>query len=124
MLVINYLTPMHFMFGSLIYVFLTELTQLIMPKKKPDEPYQSKINLLNFLAYISSFIGFMIYLEIIELNFCKLNYNLRKYISERSTKDIYEDNSTESIISDNDNNEGYYIITNNVELPFYSLFST
>ena len=50
MLVINYLTPMHFMFGSLIYVFLTELTQLIMPKKKPDEPYQSKINLLNFLA--------------------------------------------------------------------------
>jgi hypothetical protein len=121
MLVINYLTPMHFMFGSLIYVFLNDLTQLIIPKKDGEEE-QPEINLLNFLAYICSFIGFMIYLEIIELNFCKLNYNLRKYISERSTKDIYEDDVNESIITDNDNdndnNEGNSTIRNKVELSF------
>ena len=119
MLVINYLTPMHFMFGSLIYVFLNDLTQLIIPKKDGEEE-QPEINLLNFLAYICSFIGFMIYLEIIELNFCKLNYNLRKYISERSIKDIYEDDVNESIISDNDNdnNEGNSTIRNKVELSF------
>jgi nucleoside permease NupC len=108
------------MFGSLIYVFLSNVTQIIISKvsQRKEEPYQYNINILNVLAFFCSFIGFMIYLEIIELNFCKLNYNLRKHINERSIKDIYEDNSTESIISDNDNNEGYYIITNNVELPF------
>ena len=54
-------------------------------------------NIANLSPFIFSFIGFMIYLEIIELNFCKLNYNLRKYINERSIKDTYEDSATESI---------------------------
>ena len=40
----------------------------------------------------------MIYLEIIELNFCNLNHNLKKYINDRSIKDTYEDEANESII--------------------------
>ena len=39
----------------------------------------------------------MIYLEIIELNFCNLNYNLRKYINKRSIEDIYEDDNESNI---------------------------
>ena len=39
----------------------------------------------------------MIYLEIIELNFCNLNYNLRKYINIRSVEDIYEDDNESNI---------------------------
>ena len=44
----------------------------------------------------------MIYLEIIELNFCNLNYNLRKYINKRSVEDIYEDNIDESTIRESE----------------------
>ena len=43
-------------------------------------------------------IGFFIYLEIIELNFCKLNYNIRKKIIERSIEDSNTD------IDEDDNN--------------------
>ena len=31
----------------------------------------------------------MVYLEIIELNFCKLNYNLRRKISDRASIEKY-----------------------------------
>jgi len=117
MLVIKYLTPMHFLFGSLIYLFLTEITQLIKPKND-DESYLPSITILNIIAFVCTFIGFMIYLEIIELNFCKLNYNLRKYINERSIKDTYEDSATESIIDDGDSYERNSSLTNSVELPY------
>ena len=55
-------------------------------------------NIANLSPFICSVIGFMIYLEIIELNFCKLNYNLIKYIKERSNREIYENSRNESII--------------------------
>ena len=32
--------------------------------------------------------GFLIYLEIIELGFCELNYNLKKYIEKRRAEEI------------------------------------
>jgi hypothetical protein len=115
-LVIKSLTPMHFMFGSLIYVFLSNVTQIIISKvsQRKEEPYQYNINILNVLAFFCSFIGFMIYLEIIELNFCKLNYNLRKYIYIRSIKDTYDDAASESIISENDSYEKRSTIRNSI----------
>ena len=117
-LVINYLTPVHFMFGSLIYLFLNELTQLIISliKKNTEEKYQYNINILNLSSFICSFIGFVIYLEIIELNFCNLNYNLRKKIKERSIIDTYEDDMSESIISD-ENSERSKSIKIKIEFP-------
>ena len=132
MLVINSLTPMHFMFSSLIYLFVIELGDLIRIIKKKNSDinnedeainkesieYLYSINLFNISAYICSLIGFMIYLEIIELNFCKLTYNLRKYINERSIKDTYDDDANESIIDDGDNYERNPTIINNFELPF------
>ena len=39
------------------------------------------------IILISS-LGLLVYLEIIELNFCKLNYNLRENIIERSIKEF------------------------------------
>ena len=50
-------------------------------------------------------VGFLIYLEIIELNFCGFNYNLRKNIIDRGMKDI------EEINVDEEQNE--YLIDNN-----------
>ena len=68
-------------------------------------------NIANLSPFICSVIGFMIYLEINELNFCKLNYNLRKYINDRSAKDSNEDNNIESIINDDEESE------ENIEMP-------
>jgi len=116
MLVINYLTSIHFMFSSLIYVFVYELKDLIniMIEKK-----KIFLKVLNISAYIFSLIGFMIYLEIIELNFCKLNHNLIKYIKDRSSKDINVNIIKDSIITDDDDNS-----EKNIELPNNYLFST
>ena len=36
------------------------------------------------IAQIFSFIGTLIYLELIELHFCELDHNLKKYIKERA----------------------------------------
>ena len=130
-LVIKYLTPMHFMFSSLIYLFFNEIRELInilIIKNKgtkdnddnidiKDIPYLLNISLFNILTYIFSLIGFMIYLEIIELNFCNLNFNLRKYINDRSIKDTYEDDVCESIINDEVSFSRSSTITNNIELP-------
>ena len=101
MLIINYLTPMHFIFSSLIYLFLIELIDYIRNNIQTENIF-NKENIAyycDFSAYIFSFIGFMIYLEIIELNFCNLNYNLRKYINKRSDEDIYEYNICETVVS-------------------------
>ena len=103
-LIINYLTPMHFMFSSLIYLFLDEIINFIKEKIITGNFFKNGyLNLFNISAYIFSFIGFMIYLEIIELNFCKLNYNLRKYINERSIKDFKADLFNDSIITESEN---------------------
>ena len=112
-LVINYLTPMHFIFCNLIFLFIASLIDLIW-NIISDFDYKS---LVYISPYFFSFIGFMIYLEIIELNFCKLNYNLRKYINERSLKDIYEDNTNESIISEPEIAQRDSSINDYVEMP-------
>ena len=54
-----------------------------------DEPinYLNARYFLDLSSDFTAFIGFLIYLEIIELNFCGLNENLRKYIIERSKND-------------------------------------
>jgi len=98
-LVIKYLTPMHFSFCNLIYLLLLVITELI--KNKMNNSFY-KNNLFKIAPFIASFIGFLIYLEIIELNFCNLNYNFRKYINIRSIEDVYEDSRDESIISNDE----------------------
>jgi len=118
-LVIKCLTPMHFMFSSLIYLLIMELIFLIQNiisgsgSGSYDVSYQNSISILNIIAYIISLIGFMIYLEIIELNFCKLNYNLRKYINARSLQD------SEIIMNDDRLSRNSSIIINDsLELDF------
>ena len=56
--------------------------------------------ILNFIGDIFGFIIILIYLEILELNFCGLNLNLRKKIIERGLEDLYEDDENED---ENDN---------------------
>ena len=76
-------------------------------------------SILNLLADFFAFIGYLIYVEIIELRFCGLDRNLRKAISERGILDLMdlqfgtfgtftdlgldEDSQEEEEVNDNDN---------------------
>ena len=44
--------------------------------------------LLDISGDITSILGFLVYLEILELNFCKFNYNLRKNIILRGESEL------------------------------------
>ena len=48
------------------------------------EGEDATLHIYNIFAEISSIIGILIYLELIELKFCKLNENLRNNIQSRS----------------------------------------
>jgi len=62
--------------------------------------------ILNSIGNCLIIFGFLIYLEIIELNFYGFNYNLRKNIIQRSMKDIQE-------IIDDDEEQNEFLINNN-----------
>ena len=62
------------------------------------------MQLYNIFAQISALIRIMIYLEFIELKFCKLNQNVKRYIETRSiielnsVKELYDENDNENIL--------------------------
>ena len=109
MLIIKNLTPVHFIFYSSIYYFIIKIIAIFYNKIKISYFFKGKreydgVKLCKYILDISgnfiAIFGFLIYLEIIELGFCKLNYNLRKYIEKRSIDDL-----TQSIGSDSFNEE-------------------
>ena len=96
-LIIKYLTPVHFIFTNSIYFFFIQIILLINNKIRTEYYFtgNNKFTSLKFFKFIFeilgeffSFFGFMIYLELIELNFCGLNYNLKKCIIRRSIQDL------------------------------------
>ena len=46
--------------------------------------------ILDFCSDFFSIIGYLIYLEIIELHFCKFDYNIRRNILERGVLEVDE----------------------------------
>ena len=96
MLIIKYFTPVHLIFSFPVYYF-TQKIVLIINTLIGEKTFFSanRINFieakfsLDFLGDILSSVGFLVYLEIIELNFCELNYNLRRKISDRASIEKY-----------------------------------
>ena len=97
LLIIKNLTPVHMIFYSSLYYFVIKLIAIFHNKIKINYFFKGSgemdnINFCKFILDISgnffAIFGFLIYLEIIELGFCKLNYNLRKFISKRSLDEI------------------------------------
>ena len=87
-LIIKYYTPIHVIFSFPIQFFIEKTFLLIFTAIFfNDELFSKEKQLHKFLLDVSgdiaSIIGFLIYLEIIELNFCGLNYNLKKNIIDR-----------------------------------------
>jgi len=77
-LINKYLSPVHCIFYHSIEQFFNSVINLII-NITLNMDYEKEI-ILNIVGNLLNLIGFLIYLEIIELNFCQLNYNLRKYI--------------------------------------------
>ena len=103
-LIIKYLTPVHFIVLLPIYYFLVEiitgLATIIDQYKDenhgehrpPDDGRLNKIILKLFLGLFIDFLsvlGNLVYLEIIELNFCGCNIDLRKNIIKRGNSESY-----------------------------------
>ena len=107
----KYIQNLSPIFKSFSYPLVFVLEKLIVIYQiNTNEPinYLNARFFLDFSSDLTAFIGFLIYLEIIELNFCGLNINLRKYIIERSIndndskEDIYMEMDAASISDDED----------------------
>ena len=93
-LIIKIDTPIHVIFSFPIQFFIEKtflliFTAIFFLKELFKTKEQLKKFLLDESGDITSILGFLIYLEIIELNFCNLNFNLKKNIISRS-KDDYQ----------------------------------
>ena len=97
MLIIKYFTPIHLIFSAPVLYF-TQKTILPISTLIQEQKFFS-INRRNYIKTkfaldiagdIISSIGFLVYLEIIELNFCGLNYNLKRKIADRADDEKYE----------------------------------
>jgi len=95
-LVIKYLSPVHATFSFSIYYLLQKI---ILPINTAIQKgtfinmnhhveYIEEKYILEVIGDIIALFGFMIYLEIIQLNFCGLNENLRDSIIKRGNNDI------------------------------------
>ena len=102
-LIIKFFTPTHLIISFPVYYFILKIILIINTlirnhsffdnSKKLN--YKTEKFLLDIFGDITSIVGFLVYLEIIELNFCGLNYNLRKNIINRGISELYLDNEKE-----------------------------
>ena len=99
-LIIKNLNPFYFICSSSIYYFFSRLIRIMVSHFNKENI--EKQTYLDFIAEIFSIIGILIYTELIELNFCDLNYNLKKNIIKRSLEDS---TNIELINNDNNNND-------------------
>ena len=110
MKIIESLTPFHRIFSSAVYnctEIIFFLFYHIARIVNDDNKYFKSKLLIDFFSYLLCIITFLIYLEIIEINFCDLNYNLRKNIILRGIIDDDSDKldlNKNPIIDDEENN--------------------
>ena len=85
------------------YYILNKLYLLALNFKTIDKLFNDKyrsVNLfLDFFSDVISIFGYLVYLEIIELHFCKYDYNIRRNILERSDLDADLSNLTSKSFS-------------------------
>jgi len=96
LLVIKNFTPVHLIFTFPVYFLILKIFLIIFTLIKEQSFFSNnRIHYievkfsLDFLEEFFSSIGFLVYLEIIELNFCELNYNLKRNISDRGDEEKY-----------------------------------
>jgi hypothetical protein len=105
LMVIKYLTPVYIIFSIPIYYFLQKILLIVNTLiqrhsffNETDDIRIKKFS-LDISGDILSIIGFLFYLEIIEINCCNLNYNLRRTIMKRAYFESYKCDRISSMIS-------------------------
>ena len=100
--IIKDLSPEYLICSNSIYFFITEMVDLCFllisrDKKEEQDLNQENKNtgfrfykLFGMIAEIFCFLGSLIYLELIELHFCQLDYNTKKNIKIRAGTDMAE----------------------------------
>ena len=104
LMMVRYTDPNNILIYKNIHLFLKRIIQIII--NKGDEQYITYLQF--FLAQIKelvSIISNMIYIEVIELNFCGLDYELKKNIDKRGLKDIQQNFKLINPDNDDDNDE-------------------
>ena len=114
--IIKFFTPVHLILSFPVYYIIQKIILIINTLIRNGTFFNNKkFNFkiakfcLDVSGDITSFIGFLVYLEIIELNFCKLNYNLRRTIITRGNKELFDDINDHDDFDDTDerkSNEG------------------
>ena len=110
-LTIQYLTPVHVTFVLPLYFYIQKLTLGIYTLIAEHSFFKvwSKYGILKYhfdsSGDILSILGFLIYLEIIELKFCKLNYNIKENIMKRGRKETNDMNKTDTSLSLNESDD-------------------
>ena len=110
-MIIESLTPIHLIFSFPIYYLLNKSYLSVINVIKNGSAFVEGIKyvkekcILDFCSDFISILGYLIYLDIIELNFCGLDFNLRREILQRGDKD------KKRAQLNNSNNSGYSGIT-------------
>jgi len=126
LLILKNLTPEFYAFAESISIMFNEIIKIF--RNKLTEGYyfgekeeDNKILLIQFILNISGnffgFIGFLVYSEIIELNFCGLSHNLRRKIIERSIIDSIQKiscNEDQDESSENNTSNSITELSNNL----------
>ena len=85
--------PIVIIFYQIYSIFSSKILKgYFFAKKEQDYKLPLIIFIINIAQNFLAIIGFLIYLEIIELNFCGFNFNLRKNIMKRSDEDAEDFN--------------------------------
>ena len=94
MLIVKYLTPIHKSFSLPIYYFLQKIVLIykVIRNEHNIIEYNNYIYWIDLSSDVAAVIAFLIYLEIIELNFFGFNDNLRKNIINRCREDFKQYN--------------------------------
>ena len=102
LMTIQFLTPIHYIFSNPIYFIIEKIVLPIYTFINEDSFFiENSINyitakyMLDASGDLFSLIGFLVFLELIELNFCNYNKDLRRKIMDRSNFEsisLLEDN--------------------------------
>ena len=88
LLILKYLNPNYILMSDNIFYEIIKIKDFVLTNRMPFAGIV-KFIVLQF-AEIFEFIGCTIYLEIIVLNFCNLNKNIKSNIIKRGEKDLHE----------------------------------
>jgi hypothetical protein len=96
-LIIKKLNQVYLICSTSIFYFILRLLRIIFSLILADDP-SIDVKFYELMAELFSIIGIAFYLELVEFNFCGLNYNLKKNITirsldESSTKEFFEDDN-------------------------------